>query len=419
VSAPEPALASPVSAESPVLVARQGIYDSLQKVVAYELLYRGSSEATQAGVTDGANATLRVIANAFLEIGLDKLSGDVPAHINYPARLLAEALQLPVPPARVVIEVVPEGRADSEVLNGIAMMKSHGHRIAVSSHSSTPDGIADPALLDLADIVKIDVSSRPAEALECMLQELRQRKVTIVAQRVETAESFRRCVTLGFDLFQGYFLQHPKIFSARPVPAGRLGTLKLVATLQTDDSSVQDVERLISADTSLFYRVLRCINSSYYRFDREIDSMRQAIVILGFERLRQLCAVVALQSLEDRPAAVLVEAIARARLCEQLGRLRGKREAPALFIMGLFSTLDVITGVPMQELLDGLPLSPPIFRALLSQEGPLGKMLIEARTVERGEWNEIRFPGIRAAEVQKAYTEAVVWAESTYKMVSA
>jgi EAL and modified HD-GYP domain-containing signal transduction protein len=79
------------------------------------------------------------------------------------------------------------------------------------------------------------------------------------------------------------------------VPSSRLSTLRLVASLQSEDFSLDEVESLLSQNVAMSYHVLRCINSSYYNLPRKIDSIRQAIVILGVQSLRQLCALLCLQ----------------------------------------------------------------------------------------------------------------------------
>src|SRR5215813_14950618 len=101
------------------MVARQPIYDAGMAVSAYELLYRESDSAMKALVTDARRATLRVISNAALEIGLDRLAGNLPVHINYPRDLIVGDYLLPLQPKRVVIEVLEDVPADDEVLAGI------------------------------------------------------------------------------------------------------------------------------------------------------------------------------------------------------------------------------------------------------------------------------------------------------------
>jgi len=169
---------------------------------------------------------------------------------------------------------------------------------------------------------------------------------------------------------------------------------------------------------ALSYRVLRCINSSYYGFSRKIDSIRQAVVILGFEKLRQLCALIALREVEDRPVSVFVDAMTRARMCERVGAMRGARDTSSLFITGLFSTLDSLTGIPMPDLLRELPLSEAVARALTIQEGDLGKVLKETIAYERGTWSPTVFRGVAPEAMQTTYLEAVAWAEGAQAMVS-
>jgi len=397
------------------LVARQAIYDASKDVIAYELLYRRSEGASKAEVIDGRRATLEVMTNSVLEVGLDKLAGDLPIQINYPDELIVANLAVPVPPKRVVIEVLETVRATEQVVAGIKAMRSRGHEIALDDFSLK---VSDPALLGIADTVKLDVSDYTAGDLERIVKVLKSRKLRLIAERIETLEDFERCARLGFDAFQGYFLQHPKVFSARPVQSSRLGTLRLVAVLQSDDVAIGDVERLIAQDVALSYRVLRCINSSYYGFSRKIDSIRQAVVILGFEKLRQLCALIALREVEDRPVSVFVDAMTRARMCERVGAMRGARDTSSLFITGLFSTLDSLTGIPMPDLLRELPLSEAVARALTIQEGDLGKVLKETIAYERGTWSPTVFRGVAPEAMQTTYLEAVAWAEGAQAMVS-
>ncbi|MDB6105785.1 MAG: hypothetical protein JWO52_5784, partial [Gammaproteobacteria bacterium] len=391
------------------------VYDASLKVIAYELLYRGSATAVSADVVDSSQATLRVIAIAVLEIGLDRLSAGLPVHINYPAELLAKSPPIAAPAERVVIEVLEGVRGNADVIEGISALRARGHRIALDDYSPR---VSDPALLDLADIVKIDVSQHSASELANLVEALRRRRLTLIAENVETAEELQRCIALGFEGFQGYFLQHPLMFSARRVPSTRLGVMRLIALLQNEDVSLDDIEALLSQDVSLSYRVLRCINSSYYGLPRKIDSIRQAIVLLGMTKLQELCALVALQGFDDRPPSLFVIAMTRARMCEQLAQLRGFRNRASFFITGLFSMLDALTGIPMGELVPELPLAVPVTRALLAEEGELGAALRSVRAYERGAWGQTPHGGLTPEMISAAYVEAVSWAEAARTLIS-
>lgn len=402
------------SAESLALVARQPIYDSALAVVAYELLYRDSSSALKAVVMDARRATLRVIANAALEIGLDRLAGGLPVHINFPRELLVGEPMLPLQPQSVVIEVLEDVPADAEVLAGIRSLRERGYRIALDDYSMRESG---RALLDVADIVKVALSREDPNALPRTVRELKDRGLRLIAEEVETVEQFERCLELGFDHFQGYFLQQPQTFQAQRVPSNRLGTLRLLTELSREDASVEDIEQLLAQDMSMSYRVLRCINSSFYNLPRKVESIRQAIVMLGFDTLRQLCALVALQGFDDRPPSLIGVAMTRARMCEQLGRLAGARDTGPYFITGLFSMLNVLTGVPIARLIEELPLAKSIENALLAEQGDMGAALHCVRAYERGRWQDVSFHNLPPEVIRAAYVDAVFWADQVRAMM--
>ena len=396
------------------LVARQPIYGPAMTVSAYELLYQESGDAAHPAA-DMREATLRVVADAALEIGLDRLAGGLPVHINYPRELLLSDAPLTVQPERVVIEVVEDVPSGPELVAAIRALRARGHRVALDDYAAQ---LNDPALLDVVNIVKIDVSQQTRADLERAASELTRRGLTLIALEVETVEQFEHCLQIGFEGFQGDFLHRPQTFEAQRVPTSRLATLRLIAALQNADCSMQAIETLVSQDLPLSYRLLRCINSSYYNLPRKVDSIRQAIVMLGLDNLRQLATLIALHGFDGRPTSLFVTAMTRARLCEQLARLAGVPDIGPYFITGLFSLLDVLTGTSMGQLLDALPLAESIERALLAQEGDLGAALRCARAYERASWGRVSFRGISPELIRAAYVDAVFWAEQTQALTA-
>jgi c-di-GMP phosphodiesterase len=383
-------------------------------VMAYELLYRASPTSRSAHVDDPGSATLEVITGAALEIGLDRLAGGLPVHINFPEELLVKVPNLPVQAERIVIEVLEDVRATPQVLQGIHTLRARGHRIALDDFSPQA---SDPRLLEVADLVKLEITHPPADELARLTRELKG--FELIAENVESREEFERCVALGFTGFQGNFLQQPETFSARRVPVNRLGALRLSAALQNEEYSLDEVERLLSQDVSLSYRVLRCINSSYYNLPRRIDSIRQAIVILGLDNLRQLCGLLCLQGLDDRPPSLIVQAMIRGRMCEQLGKLGGARDAGPFFITGLFSLLNALLGVPTRKVVEDLPLTPAVVNALVAGDGPLGAALHCARAYEKGTWDHAVYADLPANLIRAAYVDALFWAEQSRALLSA
>ena len=393
---------------SVALVARQPIYGKAMTVVAYELLYADSGSALAAPSIGAKEDALRMLADAALDIGLDRLAGSLPVYISYPRELLIAEVPASMHPDRVIIEVPGNLGAEEKVLQGIRTLRKRGHHIALDDFSPQ---LTSSGLLDLVDIVKVPLPQFTPAELARVAPELIRRGLKLIAKKVATIEQFEHASQLGFDGFQGDFLQRPEQFQSQRAPRNGIATLRLVATLQDPDCTVREVEQLISQDLSMSYRILRCINSSYYGLPQEIDSIRQALVLLGMDNLRQLCSLAALQQLENRPPSLFVTAMARAHMCEQLARLAGQTPTAPYFITGLFSMLDVLMGMPMAKIVDELPLAPLVENALVAGDGDAGAALACARAYESATWIHARYRDIAPHLIRAAYLDAVYGAE--------
>lgn len=393
----------PALQQQSVRMARQPIFNAGLEVTGYQLLH--ADDAQPGGVP--GHAAIQLVTGA-LDIGFTRLVGDLPAFIRFPASLLCAPLQLPLSPERIVIEVSGASATDGRLVDGLMRLRGEGYRIALADFDLRQQGVE---ILDYADIVKVDVRRHPAGQLASLVPGLRRLRVQVVAEGVETAGELARCRELGFDLFQGNFLEHPQTFAGRAAPSSRLVALELVHTLQDCSIPAGEIENSIVRDVGLSYRLLRCINSSYYRMPRVVSSMLHAILLLGYDEVRRICAVVLLASMSDRPPWVAIQALTRARMCENLCVSAGTGPRGGYFMTGLLSLVDVILGAPLEECLDGLPLSEAVRGALCARQGAKGAALACVIAYERGEWEAATFQHLPAESIAAAYSQAVEWAE--------
>lgn len=404
-----------------VCVARQPIFDHLSQVTAYELLYRPSADdgdgAAGAGPS-GAAATARVILAAISDFGLEHLAGTADVHINLPAELIRSPIDIPLPPARVVLEVLEDVEADDAVVAGIEAYRARGFRIALDDFAWAP-GQGDPRLLKSVDCVKVDVLLQPPETLGAMVAELRSRGILMIAEKVETGQQFARCRGMGFAGFQGFFLQRPETFKGQRAGGFQPTTLQVLAALQSQDYSTDEVEKLVSRDVALVHRVLLRLNSAYYGFPSPVSSIRHGVNLLGRDNLLKLCAIMSLAAFRDRPTWLLANTLTRARMCELLHTSEDSDEAGVFFMAGLLSHLDALLGLPREEALRSLSLSPAVRDAVLSRSGPVGRALAAVEAWERGDWDAVTAAGYDdLAKVRAAYLDAVSWSEETIKLTT-
>jgi EAL and modified HD-GYP domain-containing signal transduction protein len=394
-----------------IFVGRQPIYDRGLEVVAYELLFR-SGESNRAGVVDGDLATSQVLHNTFVEIGLDTIVGCKLAFINFTRGFILQDYTAVFPADRVVIEVLEDIAVDAALLTAIRALSTQGYTIALDDFVLR-DHLRP--LLEVADIVKVDILTLDRPTLQEYVTQLRPYNVQLLAEKVETRDDFDFCRDLGFDYFQGYFLCRPDIVKGQRTPANRLVTLRLLAKLQDPETEFDELEEIISRDVSLSYKLLRLINAAIYSLPKKIESIRQALLLLGTKFITSWVSLIMLTGVSDKPQELMVTALVRGKMCELLAQAMQQANKEAFFTIGLFSVLDAMLDTPMPEVLKPLPLAEETSRALLYQEGIGGQMLRCVLAYERGNWDEVVCPGLDRRCIKETYLQAITWAAEVSK----
>ena len=399
---------------SDIYIGRQPIYDRKLGVYAYELLFRAASD-NSAKFTDGDQATSDVIVNTFLEIGLDNIVGDRLAFINLTRAFFVGEHTISLPRDRVVLELLEDIEADEEVVNSVKRLSEQGYSIALDDfiyHESLQP------LVQLADIVKIDIMAMGRDEIREHVEALRQHPLRLVAEKVETQEEHDYCMELGFDYFQGYFLAQPKVIQGRRLPNNRLAILKLLSRLQDPEITSKQLEELIAQDVAFSYRILRYVNSASYAPPRKIESIHQAVVRLGLQTIRSWTALLAMSQVDNKPTELVVTAMIRGKMAEQMARALDAEQPDSFFTVGLFSALDALMDNSMEEILTQLPLADHIAQALLHKGGGLhGEVLNCVLAYERGEWENLGCSQLGTHRLRTCYLEAVQWANTACRQL--
>ena len=404
-----PALA--LDSREGVYVARQPILNRTGQVFGYELLYRAGATSVSCEVPTDLAAS-RVLSDAVLNLGLETLTSGRKAFMNCSRTLLLSGHATLLPPKAVVIEVLETVEVDDAIIQMCRALRGKGYSVALDDF--VPGSQAE-ALLPYANFVKVDVLSTTRDEWV----DIRRRMpsaVTLLAEKVESAEIYEDLKGIGYHLFQGYYFCKPKMFRAGALSGQRMAYARLLMALNDENVTIAQVEELIKHDASLVYRVLRCINSAAYGIRRQIQSIRQAVVLLGLDQVRKWASVWALAGLNEGASAELVTvAILRARACELLAQSTTTREeASEYFLLGLCSLLDVILQRPMEEAIAELPLSDTLKRALVGEQNTARHVLDAVVAYERGQWDDAvtcsERAGIGPDKLPMAYADALRWA---------
>jgi EAL and modified HD-GYP domain-containing signal transduction protein len=372
-----------------IFIGRQAIFDQDSNLFGYELLYRDSHTST-ARISDEDKASSDVLLNTFVEIGIEQLAGPHKAFINLSRKFFTEMPPLPFEPEQVVLELNKDLDIDEQLASNIAELHKKGYQLALDNYNFEEKW--QPFLTYLA-IVKVDIQQVDPDQLEKQLGQLRQYPLKILAEKIETAQEYEKLRAMGFDYFQGYFFSRPKIIESRKIEENELIILRLLTRLNDPDVSIEELDHLIEQDPALSYKILRYINSAAFGLRKKVESIRQAVVLIGLKRIKAWVSLLAISGFQSSNKDALLNAVVRAYMCQALVSRTPSGNPDAAFTVGTLSILDTLMQAPMQTILQNLPISDEIAAALLNKEGVLGEALNCALAYETLDWEGAYFSG--------------------------
>lgn len=404
--------------QSVALLGRQSIYDHELGIFAYEVLYRPIADCNGASdIVDGSQATPEAMLNTFIEVGLNSLAGNKRVFINMAESFIDGEIEIPWPPESIVIDVPGNVKPTPKVLQGLQSLKYKGYLISLDGFLFDEEGMN---FVPLVDIIKIDLTQTSKKALKANLKTLRSlTDVKLLAKKVETQKDYRFCHELGFDYFQGHFLEKPVIVKGSTIPPNKIATLQLVNRLQVPSIEIEELEELIKIDVSLSYKILKYINSPGFHLGGEVTSINQALMLLGIKNLKNWMSLIVLSGLSDKPPDVTRKTLIRAKMCEEIAQVIKAENKEDYFLVGMFSLLDVMLSQEMKSVLSTIPIKQALKDALLNYKNKEGKVLKLVVDYERGAWHEMKSGTITASSLRTAYLTSIAWADEAMSGLAA
>jgi EAL and modified HD-GYP domain-containing signal transduction protein len=407
-----------------IFLGRQPILDRQKRIVGYELLFR-AADTLHADIDDISFAETSVISNVLSNFGINAVLGKHKGFINVTGDLLMSDILEILPVDKVVIELLETITATESVLSRCRELKEQGFLLALDDNLYHPD--YEP-LYDIVDIVKIDILQTTPEQVCEMVGILRNRNLTLLAEKVETTQQYNDCLELGFHLFQGYFFARPAVLNTKRADVAGTTLLKLLQ-LVCAEAELEEIEKTFKHNPTLTYNLLRLVNSVVIGMKEKIRTLRHALVVLGMQQLKRWVqlALFASQALGGMGNPLLETAATRGRLMEILSRkhadeVPGRDYSDSAFMTGVLSLIDVLLELPMEEILDQLNLTEDVRLALISREGHLGGLLLLTERLENLHFSNLQKlldeSGCSMEHLLEAQLEAIDWANRLDEVVS-
>ena len=401
--------------DSVSMIGRQAILNERREVFGYELFDRSTAASAHTAASDAA-----LLFNALSYAGTEALVGRKLVFVNCTHESLVGGHLELIHPEKVVLEVptLAEDASEQEIAALIPVfegLRQRGFRLAFDQNLLRR---AYAQWLPMASFVKLDMLTFPASSAEALVKFAQTHTTAqIVAEKVETQEQFELMHSLGVKLFQGFWFAKPDVVSAKTVRPSQATILQLI-NLVRSQSSTAEIENLLKKDPTLSFNLLRFINSSGFGLSCEITSFRHAVMILGLKKLFRWAALLMTTSRAGGSApAVGQTAVVRGRLMELLAaEMLSPEEVDNAFVVGVFSLLDVMLGIPMEKALSTIALPQPALDALLHKTGIYAPFLELVLACENGDDEAFA----RTAEalhlsnhqVNWAHLQALAWADS-------
>lgn len=360
--------------KNPIYIGRQPILDRHGNTYGYEILFRQKSEVS-ANIVNNLHATSNVIEN-IIEMGFNNvIESGLLGFINILPDFLQNFASNLLPKKKIVFEILDSNVINEKTVEVISAFKKAGCRFALDDfiYSEGKD-----CLIEYVDYVKIDVKMLDRNSIEEHVRLLRD-KTKLVAEKVETAEEYNYLKKLGFDYFQGYFFQKPVTIVSDTINPNEHNLVKILHGLQSENE-IEEIEKLFKYTPELTFRMLKLLNSVSFGVPTKINSIKQAIVLLGYDTIYKWLLTLAFagKSTENLIKNPILElAVIKGKAMEDLCVLAGYTPSIAgkAYLSGIISLIPAVLQQPLESVLKLINIDENIYNALSGKTGVLRSML--------------------------------------------
>lgn len=198
-------------------LARQPIVDINSRLVGYELLFRD----TPYGIKQMPSSllTTTIVLKNFLKFMISNTPDNVKIFINCDHTIILNTFIELLDPELFVVELLEDIEIDDNLIIKVEKLHQMGFEIAIDDFNCNDDNFSKfEKLLPYIKVVKICLQSMDitdsANYHKCC-DNLRKYDITLLAEKVETLNELELCKRMGFELFQGYYIAKPEVFTYR------------------------------------------------------------------------------------------------------------------------------------------------------------------------------------------------------------
>lgn len=349
--------------------------------------------------------TLAADADIFVPVNDISLFADIEHQCKAPAK-------------RIVILIDHSVKPQEIYLQRITSLRNQGYRFAIRK-LFVADFQEYMPILNLMDFILLDYKRIDISKARVFFTKLFP-NIKLVATNVDSMDVFEELTEEGgYTLYEGDFYRLPVTRGEVELSPVKVTYIELLNVVNDVDFDLTKAADIIGRDTALVVSLLKMVNRM--TINGGITTIRHAAAMLGQKELKKwINTAVAGKLCEDKPSEITRLTLIRAKFAENLAPIFNMAgQSSELFLMGLFSLLDIILDKPMSKALEMVRVSKPIESALVKGKGEFAEVLDFMKSYEIADWTEVSrrmvIKNIDMNQVYDAYLETLCWYRDLFK----
>ncbi len=400
-------------------IVKQPIHDENSQIFAYEVMYV-EEEASLGPVGDTASAG--AIESLLTQFESDGFLEGKTAFIHFTPNLLYRNVPKIFAADKLVIQIDEEVLLIPLALKLISKYRKENYKVALRDFEFNSRYLG---AIDSVDMIKLNFSGGRIDSHESITEVATRLGKTIIAYNVNDEASFKAAKELGIKYMQGSYLSTVLPEKVHHMNHLQSNFFQLMIAVNKEDIDFDEIEQLVARDVTLTYALFRLVNSAYFALRNKVESVHQALVILGIGQLRQWIYLMSFQPDANIPSEFIKISFMRANFCAELLPLGrdipiSKSEA---YLMGMFSTLGSLMDIPLEQALRELNISEHVVEALVQGTGRAGLLFNLVLAYEQGNWiamsNNAEELGIPVHVISQKYFECMDMVNQIWTMLAA
>jgi EAL and modified HD-GYP domain-containing signal transduction protein len=396
-----------------MLVSVTPMFDSRMAVQAYYFIVRKANnlvlDAQSSKVLDGVLNSLSL--NVINSVGLDALTSGNPVFIPiHPIAMFADlSVQCTEPPEKIIFTLDNSMEPTELYITKMKELIEKGYSFALQGVKNY-DYYAD--VLPYIKYIFLNNRNTDVKAISAHLSEHYPWLLFIVS-KINTSDDFDRVRYGKYTMFEGKFYRLPLSQGSFAINPLKVNYIQLLNIVNDDNFDISAVANVVQQDTALAISLLRMVNK--IGLESEIKSINHAAAMLGQSELRRwITTAVADKLYSDKPDEITRLSLLRAKFAENSADFFGMTaQSKDLYLMGLFSVLDIILEMPIAQALDLVKVPDAVHEALVAGTGKYINVLDFIKAYEGADWQEVSriviLHEIDEEMLYKAFVDAAMW----------